>query len=178
MNTPGQRVYLSTLEDDHICRFMRLSDDPELIDTMGWRPFGVDEQDRFLKTSKVLTLPYCGTGQPVIFSILSAVEDKPIGYVCLKGINRDNSSAEMGIAIMEKEYRSQGFGTEALKLALRYAFEELGLATVGLTVFPSNERAIKAYEKAGFIKRKTLKKSWLMPDGEYADMLLMEVTRD
>ena len=60
MNTLGQRVYLSTLEDGHICRFMQLSDDPELIETMGWRPFGADEQDRFLKTAQVLTLPYCG----------------------------------------------------------------------------------------------------------------------
>ena len=79
---------------------------------------------------------------------------------------------------MEKEYRGQGYGTEALKLALDYAFNELGLALLGLTVFPSNERAIRAYEKVGFKRKEVLEKSWLMPDGEYADMLLMEVTQD
>ena len=174
----GNKVYLADLEEEHIRCFLQLSDDPELIDTMGWRPFGPQERERFLQVAQVLTLPYCGDGQPVFFSIISAAEEKPIGYVALKGINEDISSAELGIAVMEKEYRGQGYGREALELALRYAFEELGLVKIGLTVFPSNKRAIRAYEKAGFKTKKVLKKSWLMPDGEPVDMLLMEATRD
>ena len=125
----------------------------------------------------MLTLPYCGDGKPIIFSVISARDDKPIGYVCLKGINRDKSAAELGIAIMEKGYRNQCYGGDALKLALSYAFDRLGLALVGLTVFPSNRRAIKAYKRAGFRTREVLKESWLLPSGEYVDMLLMEITR-
>jgi len=41
-----------------------------------------------------------------------------------------------------------------------------------------NERAIKAYEKAGFRRREVLEKSLLLDSGEYVDMLLMELTRD
>ena len=79
---------------------------------------------------------------------------------------------------MEKEYRSQGYGTEALRLVTRYAFDKLGLSLIGLTVFLFNERAIKAYEKVGFSRRKVLKKSWLLISGEYIDMLIMELTRE
>jgi len=78
---------------------------------------------------------------------------------------------------MEKGYRNRGYGTEALKLTAQYAFNELGLALLGLTVFPSNQRAIRAYEKVGFRKREILKQSWQMPSGKYADMWLMELTR-
>ena len=78
---------------------------------------------------------------------------------------------------MEKEYRNQGHGTEALRLALEYAFGELGLGLVALTVFPDNGRAISAYEKVGFKATRVLERSWLQPNGEYADLLLMEATR-
>ena len=178
MAKPGKNVRLAVLEKEHIRRYMQLSDNPELIDTLGWLPFSAGEEERFLQTAQVITLPYCGNGQPIMFSIISIEEDKPIGYVCLKGMNESNSSIELGIAIMEKEYRSHGYGTEALDLAINYAFGKLGLSKVGLTVFPSNERAIRAYEKAGFRRKELLEKSWLMPTGEYVDMLLMEVTRD
>ena len=48
---------------------------------------------------------------------------------------------------------------------------------MGLTVFPSNARAIKAYEKVGFKTVDILKKSWTMPDGKQVDMLLMELKK-
>ena len=174
----NQKVRLAPLVDEHISRYMQLSNDPELVLTEGWQPFGAEEKERFLKTIAVSTLPYNGAGQPSMFSIISVEENKPIGYVCLKGINENISSAELGIAIMEKEYRSQGYGTEALRLVTRYAFDKLGLSLIGLTVFLFNERAIKAYEKVGFSRRKVLKKSWLLISGEYIDMLLMELDRE
>ena len=171
------RVYLSPLEDKHIYRYMQLSDDPELVATAGWKPFGPNEKERFLQWFEVLTLPYLDHGKTVIFSIISAADEKAIGYISIKGITKAKPGAEIGIAIMEKGYRSRGYGTEALKLAAQYAFNELGLALLGLTVFPSNQRAIRAYEKVGFRKREILKQSWQMPSGKYADMWLMELTR-
>jgi len=173
-----EKAYLGPLEDKHISHYLRLSDDPELIATMGWSPFGADEKERFLQTMQVLTLPYCIDSKPIIFSIISAAENRAIGFISIKGINKTKASAELGIGIMEKEYRSQGYGAEALKLAANYTFNDLGLRLLGLTVFPTNQRAIRAYEKVGFRKRKVLEQSWLMPSGEYADMWLMELSRD
>ena len=79
---------------------------------------------------------------------------------------------------MEREYRGQGYGTEALRHVVDYAFNKLDLILIGLTVFPSNQRAIRAYEKVGFQKIEILEDSWLLPDGGYADMWLMELSRD
>ena len=171
------RIRLVPFDRNHVPRFMALSHDPELIETMGWRPFSPGEEERFVETMLVLTVPCAGSGPATVFSIAVGGEDRVAGFVSLKGANAENSSAELGIAIMEKEYRNQGHGTEALRLALEYAFGELGLGLVALTVFPDNGRAISAYEKVGFKATRVLERSWLQPNGEYADLLLMEATR-
>ena len=44
-----QRVYLTTLDEEQIDRYLPLSDDPELVSTMGWQPFAAGERERFLK---------------------------------------------------------------------------------------------------------------------------------
>jgi len=174
----GLRIYLSPLQDEHINHYMALSDDPELIDTMGWKPFGPDEKERFNQFSQVLTLPNLEGEKAIVFSIIKTSDNKAIGYTSIKGISETEARAEVGIAIMEMQYRAQGFGTEALRLVVEYAFNELDLTLLGLTVFPSNQRAIRAYEKAGFQKTEVLENSWLLPDGEYADMWVMELSRE
>ena len=167
-------VILSDLNDDHINYYISLSADPELIATMGWKPFRNGEKDRFLKTVDILTVPYCSNGDAITFCITTAIDKKAIGYISIKGINVVASCAEIGIAIMDKEYRGQGYGTEALRKAVDYAYNEFRLTLLGLTVFPSNQKAIRAYEKVGFHKKELLKDSWLLPSGEYTDMWLME----
>ena len=172
------RIILANLDDDHINRYISLSDDPELVATMGWKPFQSDEKERFIQTVESLSVPYCTKGKAITFSIVSTAGNKAVGFVSIQGINEAKSFAEIGIAIMDREYRNRGYGTEALRRVVDYAFNELGLTLLGLTVFPSNERAITAYEKVGFRKKEFLKNSWLLPNGEYADMWLMELSRD
>ena len=169
------RVYLSNLNEDHIARYMSMSADPELVSTMGWKPFRDGEKDRFLQAAEVLTVPHCKNGKAITFSIITAINRKAIGYISIKGIDAAASCAEIGIAIIDKEYRDQGYGTEALRKAVDYAYNELGLTFLGLTVFTSNQKAIRAYEKVGFQKKDLLKDSWLLPNGEYTDMWLMEI---
>jgi RimJ/RimL family protein N-acetyltransferase len=171
-------VYLLPITHDHISHLIGFSDDPELIETMGWHPFRYNESERFIKTIEILTLPDCGNGDPVTFCIIAYKNDIPIGYVTIKGIHNDKAKAEIGIAIMDRRYRSGGYGTQALKFVADYAFNTMNLANLSLTVFPSNKRAIKAYEKVGFKTVGILKKLWTMPNGEKIDMLLMALNKE
>jgi RimJ/RimL family protein N-acetyltransferase len=75
---------------------------------------------------------------------------------------------------MDSAYRGRGVGTEAMRQALSYAFEKLGLAMLVLTVFPDNVSAIRSYEKVGFIQTDLLADSWTRPDGTPADLVVME----
>ncbi|MFC1917978.1 GNAT family N-acetyltransferase [Chloroflexota bacterium] len=172
------KVSLSPLEDEHIYRYMSLSDDPQLIATMGWSPFHPGEKERFIQFTEVLSVPHLDGAKAVVFSIISRADGKAIGYISIKGIDEKEASAEVGIAIMEREYRGHGYGSEALAQVVDYAFNKLHLTLLSLTVFLSNKPAIRVYEKVGFRKVKILKNSWLLPNGEYSDTWLMELSRD
>ena len=86
----------------------------------------------------------------VMFMIHTRSEAHAIGFIGLDGINWVHGEAWLGIGIGDRMYWGQGYGTDAVRLALEYAFAELNLYRVTLNVFAFNKRAIRSYEKAGF----------------------------
>ena len=84
------------------------------------------------------------------FSIRTLAEDKLIGELGLDVVNWSGRDAFVGLGIGEPEYWSKGYGTDIMNVLLRFAFMEINLRRVTLTVFEYNPRAIRSYEKAGF----------------------------
>lgn len=171
-------VRLAPLEDSHVSRYLSLSADPVLLDTMGWKPFDPDEQERFLRFVENITVTYLMGGRTVALSIISTQDSTPIGYLSLKGVREGGTGAEIGLAIMDKDYRGRGLGTMALRQAADYAFNELELSVLVLTIFPGNAPAMRSYEKVGFKKAELLQEAFEMPDETFADMWVMELSRD
>lgn len=99
---------------------------------------------------------YVEPGKAVQMIILEKESGCPIGSVYLRDIDYDNRKAEYGIFIGEETARGKGYGTEAAKLMVRYAFDELKLHKVFLRVLKENIGAQKSYEKAGFRKEAEL----------------------
>ncbi len=94
---------------------------------------------------------YSKTGQDcAMFAIYERSTMRPIGTAGLTSINHQHRTAEFGIGIGEHDCWSKGYGTEATRLILDYAFNALGLHNLMLRVFSYNQRAIKAYLRAGF----------------------------
>ena len=113
------------------------------------------------------------TGKVVQFIICTS-ENKPVGSVYLRDIDETHHKAEYGIFIGEREALSKGYGTEAAKLMIRYAFEERKLPKLMLRVLAGNDRAKKSYENAGFVQEAYLKDDVYLEDG-YRDVILMAV---
>lgn len=84
------------------------------------------------------------------FVIYERASLRPIGTTGLGQINHLHRTAEFGIGIGESDCWGKGYGTEATRLVLDYAFNALGLHNVFLRVYAYNERAIRAYRRAGF----------------------------
>jgi RimJ/RimL family protein N-acetyltransferase len=103
-------------------------------------------------------------------------ERRPIGDVRLLQIDTVNERAELGIAIGEKACWGRGYGTEALRAVLRYAFEEMGLRRVWLITDADNARGIRCYEKCGFVREALLRGHRLRYDRPL-DMIAMGVLR-
>lgn len=109
------------------------------------------------------------------FRIRTLADDKLIGFTGLH-VEWSNQMAWVGIGIGEPEYRGKGYGTDAMRVVVGYAFRELGLYRVSLSVFSYNPRAIRAYEKVGFVHEGAMRAA-LYRDGQRHDMLLMGILR-
>ena len=89
----------------------------------------------------------------------------------------NNQCGLLAIGIGEEKFRSKGYGTDALRLILRYAFFELNLNRVGLDVISYNKRAVRAYEKVGFKVEGTMRES-VLRDGHKYDRIIMSILRN
>ncbi|GAB6988284.1 GNAT family N-acetyltransferase [Paenibacillus pini] len=104
-------------------------------------------------------------------------EDKVIGDIALLDIDLNNRNAHMRIALFNDEECSKGYGTEAMRILLNYGFGSLNLHRVELNVYSFNPRAIKAYEKLGFVKE-GVQRDILFYDHEYHDAITMSILED
>lgn len=111
------------------------------------------------------------------FSIRTLEGDLLIGNCSLFGINQKNRSAEFGIVIGEKQYWGRGYGSDTARVILRFAFEEVNLNRVHLEAFAYNERAIRSYEKVGFV-REGVRREAVFRAGKYHDVITMAVLRE
>ena len=106
--------------------------------------------------------------------VIADRDDVFVGVVRLAPIDVVNRSARLGIGILDPARLGHGIGTEAIRLALRWGFEGLGLHRVSLSVVADNSRAIAAYTRCGFTTEGRFRDSvWL--DGRWHDDLSMAI---
>ena len=76
-----------------------------------------------------------------------------IGTTAITEIDETRGECLFRIVIGEKSTWGKGYGTEATRLVVAEAFERHGLKAVNLEVFAHNPRAIRSYEKVGFVEK-------------------------
>lgn len=108
------------------------------------------------------------------FNIINLEDNNLIGTVGLEYINWIERSAVLGIFIGEKDFRSNGYGTEAIQLLLEYGFKYLNLHSIRLDLISVNERAHKCYLKCGF-KDTGCSREEIFLNGKYYDKLHMDI---
>ncbi len=111
------------------------------------------------------------------FSIHTLEGDHMIGNVDLNGVNWVARDCWVGIGIGDRDYWGKGYGTEAMQLAVRFAFAGLNLNRVSLDVFEYNQRAYKSYLKAGF-KEEGRMRQWMQRGGDRYDLIYMGILRE
>ena len=166
----GERVRLRGIEREDIPAFVRWFNDPEVRQyLLMYTPMSRADEERWFESLKDRTDDY-------LFAVEAHLNDAwlHIGNVGLHAVDWKNRAATFGIALGEKAYWGQGFGTDATRTLLRFAFHELNLHRVELEVFDFNPRAMRCYEKAGF-RREGTRRHRLFHDGRYRDAHLMAI---
>ena len=106
------------------------NDDAIFMDMSLFKPFEYTQEkvDRYFDSKQESTR--------ILFAIM--LEDKPIGEVQLKQIDFDNKECELSIHMQNDDFKCKGYGTAAERLAIQYAFEELGLVIVNADTVVKN----------------------------------------
>ncbi|EGK14681.1 spermidine N1-acetyltransferase [Desmospora sp. 8437] len=99
-----------------------------------------------------------------------------IGTIAVYGINWHHRYAHVGISLDPKVH-NQGCGTDAMRILLRFIFEEMNLNKVKLEVFEFNPPAIRVYEKCGFRREGRLREE-IFRYGRYHDVLVMGLLQE
>jgi RimJ/RimL family protein N-acetyltransferase len=168
----GAQVRLTALTEEDLPDVARWQADAQFLRLLDARPAYPQEEE----TLRQWMEEKHEEGDGYLFAIRTIHLDDLIGYIELDGILWAHGVGWLSIAIGERENWGRGYGAEALQLALTFAFHELNLHRVQLTVFRYNERAIKLYEKLNFRHEGTFRE-FLERDGARHDMLLYGLLR-
>lgn len=167
----GDRIYLSPRNEEDVEIFTQWLNDFNTTDYIG-------------RSSNVVTLsgekeylqkPMADNARN--FAIINLENDKMIGTVGLENINFIDRYAVLGIFIGDKDFRNNGYGSEAIKLLLDYGFNYLNLESVKLNLLAFNERALACYKKCGF-KETGRRRKHKYINGEYYDVIIMDILKE
>lgn len=106
-----------------------------------------------------------------IYAIAEKNSDRLVGYISIL-VNQCEKSVEFGLMIGELNDRGKGYAEEAETLLCNYVSTTFGLTTAVMEVFATNERAIRFYEKSGYVKQRVATNE-KKQDGKFCDVIVM-----
>jgi RimJ/RimL family protein N-acetyltransferase len=168
----GKKVRLASLADDDISTLVQWYQDPHFLRHFDSRPAYPKTEEELRSWLESLRKDE----RTMAFAVRPLEGDKLVGYLEIDGLDWQHGVCGMGLGIGDPADRGQGFGYEATQLALRYAFHELNLHQVQVTVFAYNPASIALLEKLGF-RREGVYRERLQRDGVRYDMLLYGLLR-
>jgi diamine N-acetyltransferase len=170
----GKRIRLRAPERDDLPTFVNWINDPEVRAGLSlFLPMSMAQEEQWF--DNMLKRPV--EEHPLSIEVQNKNEWIIIGNIGYFDFDSIAQSAESGILIGDKDYWNKGYGTEAMKLLLKHGFETLNLNRVFLRVYEDNPRAIRCYEKVGFIHEGRMRQA-RFSKGKYVDILFMGILRE
>ncbi len=170
----SERVGLRPLQGEDVWALYKWFNDPRVLETLGAQHLlfsvSLDEEKKIVERD-------LNAKDRKAFIILKLEDRSLIGIILLTDIDPRNSSAQLNIVLGEVDQWNQGYGREAIKLLLDFAFEQMNLHRVWLRVAEYNERALKCYLACGFETEGRMRQDHFHR-GSFRDALLMSVLRE
>ena len=169
----GERVWLRPLEERDLPAYVAGINDSEVGGLAGYKaPMSIEQARGWLEHVN----EQGKTGRGFFFAVCELGDDRFIGTTWLKEIDYWHGSAELAI-FMDRDHIGSGWGTEAQRVLLDFAFRNVGLERVYLTAFAGNTRAIRSCEKLGFQLEGRMRSAWRGVHG-LEDGVLMAILRE
>lgn len=108
----------------------------------------------------------------IYYTIRRNEDNGLLGFIRLEWIEWTHGAAQLRMGIGDATERGKGYGSQALRLFLRFAFDELNLYRLTATVGEDNPGAIAFFHKFGFVEEVRRRKA-LLRDGQTYDLLML-----
>lgn len=165
----GDKVRLRALERSDLPAVVRWMNDPAVTEFLLTAPLtGVEEMELWYEDHR-------GSSDRLL-AILDP-EGRTVGYCGITRLEWEDRRCNLWIIIGERDAWDRGYGTDTVRTMLRHLFGELGLHRVYLTVDEDNVRAIRCYERCGFVREGTARRA-RFKDGDYRNDVTMAVLRE
>ena len=168
----GELVRLRAYRREDIDKVLRYINDPEvkkyLIPGIPFPLRKEDEEKWYQNLDAFSTKSYS-------FAIETLSDEEYIGGCGINNIDWKNSVAMVGI-FLGRPHWNKGYGTDAMKVLVRFIFDEMNINKIKLGVYGFNKRAIRVYEKVGFKVEGVLREE-LYREGKYHDVYIMGLLR-
>lgn len=171
-DTATERLYLEKLDASHISEeYAAWMRDQDVLKYLTGRsaPYTLEELQDFVAQVNASDGDH-------LFGIFLKTDHRHIGNIKVSHADPVHKHAEIGLVIGLKEMWGKGYGSEAIGLVTKYAFEKLGLNKLMAGMVATNVGSYKAFLKAGYRKVGELKRHNFV-NGQYVDALLMECFR-
>lgn len=169
----GELVRLRAYRKEDIPLAQAYLNDPEMKTNLAPGlpyPYTLEDEEKWYASNSSMNDAYT-------FAIETLDRGEYIGGCGVNSIDWKNSNAVIGIAIGNKTYLGRGFGTDAMKVLIRFIFNELNVHKICLNVYSFNERAIRSYKKCGFVTEGVFRQQ-IFKGGKYHDEIRMGLLRD
>lgn len=167
------RVYLRAMEPSDLTFLNQLHNDDEINrNTAGNKYFVSSEYDRDWLDDKMRK-----THTQLYLMVCLKETKESIGYLSLSEIDHWNKKLFLSGYTIMSSYAGKGYATEAVKLIIRYAFEEMGMNRIKSMYLDDNETSFHVGEKLGFVLEGTLR-DFVYKGGRYHDVRICSILRN
>lgn len=170
MNVETKRLVLRAVEQEDAPFLAALVNDPEVRTQLGAYslvyPVSIEEEEKWISKAEARS-------DEANMIVCRKAGSKPIGLISVKDIRERVASAHVTI-ILAREHWDKGFGQEAMEGLLSFLFDRMNMHRIWLRVAESNKRAIRCYEKCGFVREGVLREDHFQ-DGKWRDSFLMAI---
>ena len=159
----GKRVTLVPVtKSDHFENAQRWLSDPDVTQYLGdatlfellRSPYAFDELER--------------DAEGTHFAIRDE-KDEHIGFVGMEYLETRHRVASGYVLIGEKTRWGNGYATEAARLAIAYAFEEIGIHRLEIAISIENNAALRVLLESGF-RHEGIRRQCVFSNGQWHDM--------
>lgn len=168
----GDRIMLREFRASDKSSLMEWVNDPDVVGTLS-DSFLLPKSDSAIE-SWIKGNMERDSDKEAHFVVADRETERYIGQIDFHVIDWKNRSARIGLVIGAPWARGKGYGSEALRTLIDYAFRFMNLHRVDLLVREDNLSARRCYEKCGFVEEGRMRQA-IYRDGRYLDMIVMSV---